>query len=217
MIKAVIFDMDGTILDTERIFVPAWQEAAHICGVKEFKEEHALMLRSLARKFAKEQMEEIFGEDFPLDEIRATRKKLMDEYIEKHGINAKPGVKETIKNLKSKGYKIGIATAGSFERSKSYLTTAGIWECFDEDMIICATELENGKPYPDVYLYACEKLGEKPEDCIAVEDAPNGIIAAYRAGTKVIMIPDITQPDEELAKLLYMKLDCLTELTKILE
>ncbi|MCQ2491965.1 MAG: HAD family phosphatase [Lachnospiraceae bacterium] len=217
MIKAVIFDMDGTILDTESIFVPAWQEAAHMCGVKDFKEEHALMLRSLARPFAKKQMEEIFGEDFPLDEIRATRKKLMDAYIKKHGILAKPGVEETIVDLKNKGYKIGIATAGSFERSKSYLTTAGIWDCFDENMIICATELAHGKPYPDVYLYACEKLGEKPENCIAVEDAPNGILAAYRAGTKVIMIPDMTQPDEELAKLLYKKLDCLADLMNILE
>ncbi len=216
MIKAVIFDMDGTILDTEKIFVPAWQEAAHMCGVTEFQKEHALMLRSLARAFAKEQMEEIFGESFPLDEIRATRKKLMDIYIEEHGIEAKPGVEETIAYLKGKGYKIGIATAGDFERTKSYLSKAGIWECFDENMIICATELAHGKPCPDVYLYACERLGVDPSEAMAVEDAPNGILAAYRAGTKVVMVPDQTQPTKDLEPMLTHVITNLRELTDIL-
>ncbi|MDI9705523.1 HAD hydrolase-like protein, partial [Acinetobacter baumannii] len=67
------------------------------------------------------------------------------------------------------------------------------------------------------YLYACEQLGEKPEQCIAVEDGPFGVMAAYRAGTNVIMVPDLTQPDEKLSKMLYRKLDCLEDLLEILK
>ena len=70
--------------------------------------------------------------------------------------------------------------------------------------------------YPDIYLYACEKLGEKPEDCIAIEDSPNGIMSAYRAGTNVIMVPDLTQPDEELSKMLTGKIGSLGELLSYL-
>lgn len=76
---------------------------------------------------------------------------------------------------------------------------------FDE--IVCATMVERGKPFPDVYLYACRKMGEKPEDCLAVEDAPNGIYSAHGAGCKVLMIPDLTEPDEDLME----HIDCVAE------
>jgi DNA helicase-2/ATP-dependent DNA helicase PcrA len=76
--------------------------------------------------------------------------------------------------------------------------------------------LENGKPYPDIYLYACAKLGEKPEECIGVEDSPNGILSASRAGLNVVMVPDMTEPDEKLEQLLYKKLDSLEELKGLL-
>ena len=76
--------------------------------------------------------------------------------------------------------------------------------------------VENGKPEPDVYLYACEQIGEKPKDCIAVEDSPNGILSAYRAGLSVVMVPDLAEPDEETAKLLYAKFDTLAGLKTII-
>jgi DNA helicase-2/ATP-dependent DNA helicase PcrA len=72
--------------------------------------------------------------------------------------------------------------------------------------------VKEGKPSPDIYQYACEQLGRKPEECIAVEDSPNGVLSAYRAGCKVVMVPDQTQPDEKLMKLLYLKCDSLFDL-----
>lgn len=214
MIKAVIFDMDGVLIDTEKHFLTTWQQAAHDLGVMEFGPEHALMLRSFASKFAEPATKEIFGEDFPYTEIRMRRRVLMEEVLKKYGIEKKPGVEEALKALREKGYKLAVATASDYERASRYLKQVDLFDCFDE--ILCATMVENGKPYPDVYLYACEELGEDPKDCIAVEDSPNGVTSAYRAGMKVIMIPDLTQPDEELEKMLYKKVSCAMDLTTIL-
>ena len=100
------------------------------------------------------------------------------------------------------------------QRTKQYLTQIGIYDKFDQ--LVSATTVENGKPEPDVYLYACEQIGEKPKDCIAVEDSPNGILSAYRAGLSVVMVPDLAEPDEETAKLLYAKFDTLAGLKTII-
>ncbi len=215
-IYAVIFDMDGVLIDTEKYFVDCWQKAAHALGYESFGREHALALRSLAAKFARVWTKETFGEDFPYDDVRRKRRDLMKEIWKDQEIKAKQGVRETISYLKRKGYQIAIATASDKERAKEYLNKAGLWDCFEEENIISAVDLENGKPYPDVYLYACKKLGREPKTCIAVEDAPNGVLSAYRAGTKVVMVPDLTKPDEELKKLLFQQLDCLSDLKTIL-
>ena len=81
---------------------------------------------------------------------------------------------------------------------KKYLKEAGIYDWFDS--VICATMVERGKPFPDVYLYACQQIGFSPEMCMAVEDSPNGVQAAFSAGLKTVMVPDLTLPDEELKK-----------------
>ena len=86
-------------------------------------------------------------------------------------------------------------------------------EYFDE--LISATMVEKGKPAPDIYLYACNELGIDPENVYAVEDSPNGVLSAFRAGCKVIMVPNQTQPDEDLSKCLYAKADTLLDLKEL--
>ena len=83
--------------------------------------------------------------------------------------------------------------------------------------MISASMVKRGKPAPDVYLHACEVLEVQPENCYAVEDSPNGVMSAHAAGCRTIMIPDLTQPDAELSRLLYRKLDSFEELINILE
>lgn len=216
MKKAVIFDMDGTLLDTEKHLAAAWLEAAHLFGYDNFTMEHGLFLRSLSAKFQEPELKKIFGQDFPYMDIRIKKREIVDQRLQQYGLEKKAGCDKTLVALKERGYKIAIATASGFERASSYLKQAGLFEYFEPENIICATEVENGKPYPDVYLYACEQLGENPKDCIAVEDGPFGVMAAYRAGTNVIMIPDLTQPDKELEKMIYKKLDCLEDLLEFL-
>lgn len=212
MIKAVIFDMDGILIDTEKWLNVYWQQAAKEAGF-EVTREDGLAIRSLAGKYAGPYLRGIFGESFDYEAIRERRKELMREHIAKYGIEKKPGVDDILSYLAEKNMKRAVATATDPERTKQYLTQIGIYDKFDK--IVSATTVENGKPQPDVYLYACEQIGEKPEDCIAVEDSPNGILSAYRAGLSVIMVPDLTEPDEETAKMLYARIDTVSGLKGI--
>ena len=212
MIKAVIFDMDGILIDTEKWMNVYWQQAAKEAGF-EVTREDGLAIRSLAGKYAGPYLRGIFGESFDYEAIRERRKELMREHIAKYGIEKKPGVDDILSYLAEKNMKRAVATATDPERTKQYLTQIGIYDKFDK--IVSATTVENGKPQPDVYLYACEQIGEKPEDCIAVEDSPNGILSAYRAGLSVVMVPDLTEPDEETAKMLYARIDTVSGLKGI--
>lgn len=213
-VKAVIFDMDGVILDTEKHYVSAWCEAAAGAGFA-FTRQHALMLRSLDVEMAQELMKSIFGESFDYYAIREVRRKLVSERLDKYGIEKKPGIDEILDYLKRNGIKTAVATATPIELTLERLTRTGLRESFDR--IVSAKQVKRGKPAPDVYQYACSQIGEKPSDCIAVEDSPNGIKSAYAAGCMPVMVPDLTQPDEELIPLLYARADSLYGIKDIIE
>lgn len=214
MIKAVIFDMDGVLIDTEKHYFTCWLQASKEAGFP-FTEEQALSLRSCDAKVAAKKMQEIFGEGFDYYAIRERRRQLVKETLERHGLEKKPSVEETLLYLRKKGIKTAVATATPIDRTREHLTELGLLELFDS--IVSAKEVENGKPAPDVYLYACEQIGEKPEHCIAVEDSPNGILSAYRAGLKPVMVPDLTQPDEELGMLLFGCVKSLSGVCQIVD
>ena len=180
--KAVLFDMDGILIDTEKYLTVYKQKAMREAGYR-LDLETAYKFRSCASVFAREQMKGIFGEDFPYDELRRRRQELMSDHIARFGIEKKPYVEETIKELKRRGYQTAVVTATAEDRAVRYLEMVGFKELFDE--IISASMVKLGKPRPDVYLYACEKIGRKPEECMAVEDSPNGVNAAYQAGCHV--------------------------------
>lgn len=213
MIHAVIFDMDGVLIDTEKYLVKYWVLAGREFGF-DMKWEHGLMIRSLAGKYAGPLLKEIFGSSFDYPAVRQRRKELVAEQLAKTGIEKKPFVDKALDELRKMGIKTAVATATDMERAGRYLKQIGIFDKFDK--IICAEMVENGKPSPDIYLYACEMLGEKPGHCVAVEDSPNGIRSAASAGLRTIMVPDLTQPDEDTKKLLYAKADSLGELPGII-
>lgn len=196
-IKAVLFDMDGVLIDTEKYLTKFWQQAAREAGldldITEFYE-----FRSLASRFAAVEFQRKYGSQYDYFAIRERRKELMNAHLAEHGIEMKPEVKETLQVLKESGYYIAVVTATDEERTKQYLSEIGIYDWFDS--IICATMVERGKPFPDVYLYACERIGCRPEECMAVEDSPNGVAAASAAGCRTVMVPDLTLPDSELEK-----------------
>lgn len=212
-IKAVIFDMDGLILDTEKHLVKYWCQAANEAGFP-MQREHALNIRSLARKYAIPYLQGEFGEEFDYVKIRSRRMELMSEELKKSGLEVKRGARELLEFLKQHGIPAAVATATDFERTKDYLTQVGLFGYFDR--IVCATMVENGKPKPDIYLYAAQQLGLPAEQCIALEDSPNGVRSASAAGCMTVMVPDLTQPDEELTKLIYAKADTLADVQQII-
>lgn len=212
-IKAVIFDLDGTLIDTEKYYRAAWPAAAKHFGY-DMSDGQSLLLRSLGQPFAPAQFKEWFGPDCNYEEIKNYRKKLMNDILEKNGIELKPGAMEILNYLKSNGFLTAMATANPYNRTVKYLKQLELYDYFDK--IICATMVKEGKPSPDVYDYSCKELNLSPDECIAVEDSPNGVLSAYRAGCKVIMIPDQSQPDEELIRCLYAKCDTLSDIKNYL-
>ena len=214
MICAVIFDMDGVLIDTEKHYNAAWCQAATEAGFP-FTREHALLLRSCEAKEGEKLMQGIFGPSFDYYAIRERRRELVRERLAQYGLEKKPGVEETLRFLRAKGIKTAVATATALDITKSHLTTIGVCDLFDS--IVSAKNVAHGKPEPDVYLYACEQIGERPQDCMAVEDSPNGIMAAYRAGLRTVMVPDLTQPDEELSKYLYACVNSLSDLCELVD
>ncbi|HIW80114.1 MAG TPA: HAD family phosphatase [Candidatus Acetatifactor stercoripullorum] len=209
MTRAVIFDMDGTLIDTEKYYRIFWPKAMAEFGYA-MTDEQALAMRSLGRPFAPQKLKEWFGEDVDYWAVREKRRAMMRECLEREGLCCKPGAEALLSYLKERGITTAVATATDLETTERYLRQTKLLPYFDR--IISASMVERGKPAPDIYLYACESLGLAPGDCIAVEDSPNGVLSAWQAGCRVIMVPDQTQPDESLKKCLYARVDNLMEI-----
>lgn len=198
-LKGAIFDMDGLMIDTEKLYLKFWIQSAKDFGY-DMKPEHVYAIRSMARKYSIPTLKGFLGEDCPTEEIRAHRTELMAEYINEHGLEVKKGLFELLYYLKGREIKMAVATATPRSRTTEYLEKIGAAKFFSA--VICGDMVETGKPAPDIYLTAARELGLPPEECAAFEDSPNGIKAAHAAGCHAIMIPDMTQPDDEIKPLL---------------
>ncbi len=212
-IRGVISDMDGVILDSEKLYVRFWCEAGAFYGYP-MEKRHALGIRSMARPSAIERLQGWFGKNFDYDLVRNKRIELMDEYVSVYGIEAKQGAEALLEWLKANGYSVALATATPVDRASLYLSNVGLLRYFDK--ICSARQVKNGKPAPDIYLYAANKLGLAPEECLALEDSTNGARSAASAGCKTVLIPDLDNPTEELKDLLFASADNLTRVIEIL-
>ncbi len=214
ILKGAIFDMDGLMIDTEKLYLRYWKKAAEDFGYP-MEDKHVYAIRSLARKFSNPLLKSFFGEDFPVDDVRQRRTELINAHIEENGIVTKKGLFELFTFLKENGIKIAVATATPRERTLLYLGKINALGYIDA--IVCGDMVTTGKPDPEIYLTASKQLGLAPNECAAFEDSPNGIKSAYSAGCHAIMIPDMTPPDDELIPMLsgvYDNLEAAAEYFK---
>lgn len=198
-LKAIFFDQDGLLFDTEKIYLEYWKKAAKECGC-EIPDELALELRSCDASVGRKIVGKALGAEEAYDAFRAKRKELMTGYFDSHKPDVKPGVRELLEQIETlPDIRKVIVTQSTREKKTQLLENTGLIRYFDD--FVAATSLKRGKPYADPYTFACQKLKVDPGECLAYEDSPNGIRSAAAAGVPVIMIPDLTEPDEEMRRL----------------
>lgn len=209
--KAFVFDMDGLIFDSERIVQRSWNISGQKLGLGNVGE-HIYYTLGLNRASRKKYYEENIREDFPFDEFSQLTRKTFFEIVETEGLPVKAGVKQILEYGKQNGIKLALATSSSRDYAMKCLRDAEIDTYFDG--IVCGDMVSRSKPDPEIYLRACELVKVNPEDAVAFEDAPAGIVSAYCAGMKVIMVPDLVQPTEKVESMLWEKWETLREFSQ---
>ncbi len=212
-ISGLLFDLDGLVLDTEKLYTRFWREA---CGCFGFSMslDQALSMRSQARQAGSQRLREYFGPSADYDAIRAKRIALMDAYMAAFGPEPKPGIYQLLDALEERGIPAAITSASPPERIEEYLKPLGLWHRFRN--ICSAYQVSRGKPAPDIYLYGAAQLGLDPSRCLALEDSPTGIESAWRAGCLPVLIPDQDDTSEEFSHMLYAKADSLENVIQLL-
>ena len=214
MIKAVLFDMDGTVLDTERILKRMLFQSAKDLGLSPDLETDFPFMLGRGPAQINPYFKQKYGEDFPIEEMVAHRWELSDAYIGEHGVPYKKGAPEIFDQLRARGIKTAIATSCVPSRVEHYCKHCPMDR--QVDLIVTAAEVKHTKPAPDIFLLAAERLGVKPEECAVVEDAGSGILAAHAAGMLPIFVPDLGPREASFSDKIGVEISALDELIAVL-
>lgn len=207
MIKAVIFDMDGTLVDSERVSQRAWAMAAERLGV-DLDPAHFRTIIGQTRESVIAHIGESVGSVEVSLKLYDMHNEIFDEICGDE-LTVKPGAHECIAALREAGYAIGLATSTLRSRAMVRLGMFNLQDAFDR--ITCGEEVEHGKPEPDIFLLAAERLGAAPGECVVVEDSSNGVRAGHAAGAHVLMVPDLIEPTPEISDMCDAVLSSLHE------
>lgn len=211
-INAVVFDMDGVLLDTETICDRTWYKVAEERKISNIQKAMQ-SCRGMNKADSYITLKKLYGEDFDVEGFMQRTSELFHEIETAEGINLMPYVKEALEYLKPR-YRIILASSTRGPVVKRQLADADLINYFET--LTTGDMVTHSKPHPEIYLMACKSIGENPENCVAIEDSPNGIKSAFSAGLKTIMIPDKIQPDEEITKLCWKITDSLQKIEEIL-
>jgi HAD superfamily hydrolase (TIGR01509 family) len=197
-IHAVIFDMDGLMLDSEPLYRAAWQKAAADCG---FALSDAQYSRYVGRRNeeAEEFLFEDFGSKFPVDRFRIALGKQETRLFAAAAVQKKGGVEELLSLLDWRQVPKAVATSTNRDKAAGRLSAAGLVNRFD--VLATGDEVVNGKPSPELFLLAAQRLNIAPSRCLVLEDAEPGVIAAHRAEMQVYMVPDLKLPSASVEQL----------------
>ena len=211
--KAVVFDMDGVIFDSERAVMQCWKEVASRHNIPDI-EKAILACTGTTMVRTREIMLNLYGADFPYDEYARESSAIFHSRYDGGRLPMKPGVKELLTFLKKHDKKIALASSTRHQVVTDELRDAGVIEYFDR--IICGDMVSRSKPAPDIFLKACEALNISPSDSYAIEDSYNGIRAAHAGGLHPIIVPDLLPADEEMQSLAEIVLPSLTSVMEYL-
>ena len=198
--RAVVFDMDGILFDTERVCQDSWIEVAKRRGLPGMEEIFPRCI-GLNSRGTRQIVLEAYGEDFDYENFRAEASVWYWNYIETNGLPLMQGAEFLLRWLKSSGWKLGLASSTRRPTVLKNLELSGFSDYFS--VVVTGDMVEYSKPRPEIYLLACRELGVKPEEAYAIEDSPNGIRSAHAAGMRPLMVPDMIAPDEEMENLSF--------------
>lgn len=207
---AVIFDMDGLVLDTESTYIIAWQQAAKEMGYN-FSDDFCLSLSGCHYQEVELRLTEHCGTEFNLQTFNRLSSDCWREYVDVHGIKLKHGFMGLVELLVRKKIPYCLATNSPGENALECLDLAGIEELFP--IVVAREQVRHGKPEPDIFLKAAELMQTDISRCLVIEDSLAGIVAASRAGAVTVLVPSTAQIDPlaiELCDLMVSDLEQLT-------
>lgn len=200
MIDTIIFDMDGTLIDTEYAWHLSWLKCNEVYGLN-LDENILLSFIGMPKQNFDLIAKDIFREETDLEELRRFRNNFYHEYVQTHGIYLKDGVNRLLEYLKNKGYKLAVCTSTEEDRAKKLLQDFNIYHFFD--VITYGNEVKIGKPDPTIYKLTMQKLHKQNNECLVFEDSAFGILSATGAGIKTCFVKDINDIDDSIRKTLY--------------
>lgn len=195
-IFSAIFDMDGTMFDTERLRFKTLKQASLEIFGKALSEHTLIGSLGLSAKKAEALAKAHNGEDFPYAQIRKRADELELEHVRNHGVPIKAGLLEVLERLRKSGLTMAVATSSRRAIAEEYLINANVLKYFD--ITVCGDEVGQGKPHPEIFLRAARALNCEPGQCFMVEDSENGMLSAIRAEGQAILIEDIKPPAPEI-------------------
>lgn len=206
-IKAIIFDMDGVIFDTEMVYLKVWSKVFEKYGYKMTKEIYTSVLGT-GLENVKKVFVNNYGSNLPIDDMYKEKDENLAKEIEK-GVALKAGAYEILKYLKENDFKIALATSAISKRAFKQLKQANIYKFFDA--VVCRDEVEKTKPNPDIFLKAADKLNVNKSECIVIEDSSAGIKAAFNAGMIPIHVIDLKDADSDILEMAYKSFNNLND------
>ena len=206
--NAVIFDMDGLMFDTERLFIRAFDYAGEIIGIGKAG---YMGIRTLGMNMNlwRDTFRAEFGDKFDEPTLLKHVDVYINEYYSKNKVPVKKGLYSLLDYFKNNGYGMAVASSSPLRDVTHHINDAGVASYFSA--VISGDMVTNSKPDPEIYLKACAQLGQSPENCYALEDSPTGLQSAYSSGCKTILVPDLWAPNEQHFRLCYKVFDSLVE------
>ena len=195
--SAVVFDMDGTLLDTELVFKEIVWDVTRELGFEMTTDVHGRMVGS-SHEATRRLLTEAYGVTFPYALFDEECRRIMHGRMAQ-SVPVKPGVPELLKELKARRIPAAVATSSRAAHALGHLGTAGLLDLFQA--IVTRDDVTHPKPHPEPYLTAARHLGVKPTMCLAIEDSHSGVRAAHDAGMQTVMVPDLVPPNDELRTL----------------